>query len=161
MKPIEYAFCPKCGAPLPAGDTVPKACSTASCGFVFWNNPTPVVAALVERPDGVVLAHNKTWPEGMFGLITGFLEAGESPENAILREIGEELGLAASAPSLIGAYPFEQMNQLIVAYHVRTNTTDIQLGDELDAYKIIPADKLKPWPFGTGLAVRDWLAARG
>jgi ADP-ribose pyrophosphatase YjhB (NUDIX family) len=127
---------------------------------VHWDNPTPVVAALVETPDGVVLVRDKRWPDDWFGLVTGFLERGESPEEGTLREVEEELGLTGQVVGLIGVYGFSVMHQLIVAYHVRAQGT-IRLGEELAAHKVVPADKLKPWPLGTGHAVRDWLAGRG
>jgi len=61
---------------------------------------------------------------------------------------------------LVGLYPYAQMNQLLIVYHVRAEG-DITLGEELDAYKVIPVHRLKPWPFGTGPAVRDWLESQG
>lgn len=156
-------FCPYCGAPL-----TPKVidardrlvCSQAGCAYVFWNNPTPVVAALVEYKGEVVLARNKAWPEGMFGLITGFLEQGETPAQGAVREVKEELGLDAAGEEFIGVYAFEQQNQLIVAYHVLCPTGEIALGEELAELKLRPPERVKPWPFGAGLAVRDWLAQR-
>jgi len=56
-------------------------------------------------------------------------------------------------------YSFFKMNQVIMAYHVRAEGA-ITLGDELTDYKHVPPDALRPWPMGTGEAVRDWLAAR-
>lgn len=132
-------------------------CPAEGCGFVFWDNPLPVVAAIVEHEGVVVLVRNHGWPEKMFGLVTGFLEKGESPEAGVLRELREELGLEGEVVRLIGVYPFEQRNELIVAYHVRAHGT-ITLGDEIAQHKSVPREKLRPWPFGTGLAVRDWLA---
>ena len=59
---------------------------------------------------------------------------------------------AGEVVPLVGVYAFEQRNEVIVAYHVRARG-EIKLGDELEAYKLVPTDKLKPWPFATGLAV--------
>ncbi len=132
-------------------------CPAEGCGFVFYDNPLPVVAAIVEHDDGVLLVRNHGWPEKMFGLVTGFLEKGESPEAATLRELEEELGLKGEIVGLIGVYPFQQRNEVIIAYHVRAHGT-VKLGDELAQYKAIAKQKLRPWPFGTGLAVSDWLA---
>lgn len=134
------------------------ACS-APCGHVEWGNPLPVVAALVEREDMIVLARNHAWQPGVFGLVTGFLEAGESPEAAVAREVKEELDLDASALSLIGAYPFERRNEIIIAYHVQA-AGEIALNEELAEFRLIAPEKLRPWDFGTGLAVRDWLERR-
>ena len=132
------------------------ACSAEDCDFVHWNNPVPVLAAIVEHDGEIVLANNHGWPEDKFGLITGFLENTESPQAGTLREVKEELGLIGEIVSLVGVYPFPRMNQVIIAYHVRATGT-IELGEELRASKHIAKHLLRPWDFGTGLAVRDWL----
>jgi NADH pyrophosphatase NudC (nudix superfamily) len=158
MPPVKY--CPQCAGPLADREIEGKprpACG--SCSYVHWNNPVPVVAALVERGGEVVLARNKAWPEGMFGLITGFLEKGESPEAAVLREVREELGIEGTVAGLIGVYAFFEMNQLIIAYHV-TAGGDIVLGEEIAEIMSVPPERIKPWPFGTGYAVSDWLKRR-
>src|SRR5438309_1254651 len=64
-------------------------CSTDSCDYVFYDNPVPVVAALVEHGQTVLLVRGKGWPEKWYGLVTGFLEKGESPEEGVLREVRE------------------------------------------------------------------------
>ena len=107
----------------------------------------------------MLLARNKGWPESWYGLITGFLEREEAPGAAVLREVSEELGLEGEIVDLIGLYAFPRMNQLIIAYHVQGRGT-IRLGDELAHVKPVSPDKLKPWSFGTGLAVQDWLERR-
>jgi len=131
-------------------------CSNPECGYVFWDNPTPVVAALVEHEGRILLAHNVTWPEGIYSLITGFLEKGERPEDSVLREVREELGLTGELVELIGVYSFPQMNQVILAYHVKTEGSII-LNEELTDIKKIEKHKLKGWSFGVGLAVMDWV----
>jgi NAD+ diphosphatase len=155
-------YCPRCRHKLKEVEIEGKirfACSSKLCNYVFWNNPTPVIAALVERNGEVVLVRNKLWPEKMFGLVTGFLEKGETPETGVLREVEEELGLAGKIVDFIGYYSFFEMNQLILAFHVQV-TGGIILGDELAELKILPPEKLRPWAFGTGYAVRDWLKKR-
>lgn len=152
-------YCPQCRAELASRliDGIERrACE---CGFVFWNNPVPVVAALVEHEGRVVLARNAAWPEGKFGLITGFLEGGETPEQGVLREVEEELGLAAELVGFIGVYSFFKLNQLILAYHVR-GAGSIQLNAELAEARHVVPEQLVPWDYGTGPAVRDWLARR-
>ncbi|MDQ5878124.1 MAG: diphosphatase [Pseudomonadota bacterium] len=153
-------FCSACGAALevlPFAGRLRQVCAQG-CGHVEWGNPLPVVAALVEREGSMVLARNHAWAEGVFGLVTGFLEAGETPEAAVAREVKEELNLDARAVSLIGVYPFERKNEIIIAYHVQADG-EVVLNEELAEFRLIPPEKLRPWDFGTGLAVRDWLAA--
>jgi NADH pyrophosphatase NudC (nudix superfamily) len=141
---------------------VRSVCS-ANCGFIHYDNPTPVVAAVVEHDGMVVLAHNRSWPESFrsfYGLITGFLERGESPERCAVREVKEELDLDGTATTLIGVYPFEQMNQVIIAYHVPATGT-ITLNEELDDFRHVPLRECKVWSAGTGFALRDWLRSKG
>jgi hypothetical protein len=72
----------------------------------------------------------------------------------------EELGLAIDSSRLIGAYSYAAMNQVIIAYHVQAHG-EIRLdASELAGFKAIPLEKLRPWDFGTGAAVKDFLAAR-
>jgi len=162
---FEFHFCPNCKSPLTQRTVqgeVRKGCS-ANCGFVHYDNPTPVVAAVVEHNGMIVLAHNRAWPQSLstfYGLITGFLERGETPEQCALREVKEELDLTGTAATLIGVYPFVQMNQVIIAYHVPANGT-VTLNDELDAFRHVPLGECEAWAGGTGLALRDWLRGKG
>lgn len=153
-------YCLKCGTELADREVdhiMRQACP--ACDYVFYDNPLPVVAAIVEHGGDVILARNKAWPISWYALVTGFLERGETAADAVLREVKEELNLAGEIVSFIGVYSFFEMNQVILAYHVRA-TGEIRLGEELVDYKRVPPEKLKPWPMGTGAAVRDWIAAR-
>jgi len=160
---VPAAFCRHCGSRLEpvAGAPGQGRCSGVECGKVTYDNPVPVVAGIVERDGAVVLVRSIGWPAEWFGLVTGFLEAEELPEAGIVREVKEELGLDVLACRFIGHYLFRPMNQLILAYHVEAGPGEIRLDEtELEAWKVVPIDKLRPWPFGTGEAVRDFLAAR-
>lgn len=154
-----YSYCPKCGNELQTvtveGQERP-ACPDTDCGFIHFNNPTPVVAAIVEREDRLVLVQNKDWPDDWYALVSGFLESEESPEEGILREIREEIHLIAELQSLVGVYPFDLMNQLLVVYHV-TVESEPEVGDELSDLKEVPVSEVEPWDLGTGLAVEEWL----
>ena len=155
----DFKFCPRCASPLVTRahhGRERKLCEATGCGFVHWGNPTPVVAAIIEHEGQMLLARGKNWPEKMFALVTGFLEANESAEQGVLREVKEEVGLDGEVVGLVGVYPFEMRNELIIAFHVRTHGA-IVLGDELAAYKLIAKEKLRAWPLGTGLAVQAWI----
>ena len=108
----------------------------------------------------ILLARNQAWPEHKFGLIAGFLERDEAPEEAVAREVREEVNLAASSVALIGVYPFQRKHEVIIAYHVVADG-EIALNEELAEYRLVAPGDLLPWDYGTGLAVRDWLARRG
>ena len=118
------------------------------------------MAAIVEHEGKVILTRNKGWPEKWFGIVAGFLEKDETPEEGVLREVKEELGLDGEIVSFIGHYAFEMRNQVISAYHVRAEG-EIVIGDELESIKTLPPEEIRPWSLGTGPALKDWLAARG
>lgn len=156
-----YQFCPTCKSSLKVTKEGYQSCSSDNCNFVFYNNPTPVVAAIVEYGENqVILAHNTLWPPKWYALITGFLEEYEDPAEAVVREVKEELGLDGEVKEFVGHYTFKRMNQIIMAYHVVANG-EIKLNEELDDYKIVPFDKVSTWPAGTGRALRDFLRGRG
>lgn len=162
-------YCSQCGTALAwitlVEDGGPKErLRCPACGHTHWNNPVPVLAAVLEcvdRGGQVLLARNAAWPGRFFGLITGFMEAGETPHEGICREVREETGLRPVAPpTLIGVWDFQKMNQLIVAYHVPVQG-DIQLSAELAEYKLFAPSQVRCWPQGTGQALAAWLQSRG
>lgn len=159
-------YCPQC-----AGELRPKtiegvtrlACVEIDCQFVFWNNPVPVVAALVRLDDKYILARNAQWPDDLFSVITGYLESGESPEQAALREVEEELGLSGQGVRFIGNYAFYRKNQIILAYEV-VASGKIIINSELAAVKLLAPDELVEYDFGpllvTQRIVQDWQKSR-
>ena len=161
-------FCLQCGTPLALlmldEDGGPKArLRCPACGWTHWNNPTPVLAAIVEciDQDGrVLLARNAAWSGRMFALITGFMEAGETPEEGITREVMEETSLQVTQLKLVGVYDFQRMNQIIIAYHAQAHG-EVRLSPELAEYKMFAPQDLRCWRAGTGYALADWLRGRG
>jgi len=134
-----------------------------ACGWTHWNNPTPVLAAVIEcsdREGRLLLARNAAWTGRLFGLVTGFMEAGESPEEGITREVAEETSLQVQSLALIGVYDFQRMNQIIIAYHALASG-EIVLSPELAEYRLFTPDKVRCWRAGTGFALADWLRSRG
>jgi len=161
----EYKFCPNCATPLQllaqmedGGEKYRLRC--VACEWTHWNNPTPVLAAVIEYQGRILLARNAAWPGRMFALITGFMEAGETPQGGIAREIKEETNLDTHELNLIGVYDFQRMNQVIIAYHA-VASGEVKLSPELVEYQLYDHDAVKCWPAGTGYALADWLRSRG
>ena len=161
-----YVYCPLCATALALRDEWedggPKSrLRCPACAFTHWNNPTPVLAAIVEMPDGrVLLARNAAWTHRMFALITGFMEAGESPEAGITREVAEETGLRVTRLSLVGVHDFQRMNQVVITYHAQCEGS-VVLSPELAEYKLFEPANIRCWRAGTGLALADWLRSKG
>jgi len=156
-------YCPECASALELRriDGVErKVCVSPGCGFVHWDNPVPVVAALIEYKGKIVLARNAQWPDGMFSLVTGYLERNESPEDAVVREVKEELGLDGTVQEFIGCYSFIEKNQIILA-HWLVATGELTTGNEITEVKLLSREELKLWQFGrlslTSTIVKQWL----
>ncbi|MEJ7929176.1 NUDIX hydrolase [Ramlibacter sp. AN1015] len=165
MSDAAWRFCPACAgalAPLVRQeDSGPRErLRCVACGWTHWNNPTPVLAAVIQYQDKILLARNAAWPHKMYALITGFMEAGETPEAGIVREIREETSLEVSRLGLIGVYDFQRMNQVIIAYHAVAHG-EVVLSPELADWRLYDYDAVRCWRAGTGQALADWLRSQG
>ena len=157
-------YCPQCGSrlePKLVDGTKRLACQNDTCGFVHWDNPVPVVAALVLYHDHYLIARHAGWPNGLFSLITGYLECNETPEQAAVREVLEELGVTGQVTRHIGNYAFIEKNQLILAYEVVASGT-LAVNHELVELRHLLAAELAEYNFGplslTQTIVKDWSA---
>ena len=160
-----FQYCPMCATELQlisqeedGGAKTRMRCVV--CQWTHWNNPTPVLAGIVQYRDQILLARNVAWTGRRFALITGFMEAGETPQEGITREIAEETNLQVSALKLIGVYDFQRMNQVIIAYHAVADG-EVRLSPELAEYKLYDYQDIICWPAGTGYAMGDWLRTQG
>ncbi len=147
---MKLTYCPLCRSSLAEKDVDGMqrlACAAPPCPFVHWNNPVPVVAGLVRHEGRYLLARNASWPQGAFSVITGFLENGESPDEAILRETREELGLTGSGCRFIGHFSLPAFNQLIIAFLVEAGGT-LQLNEEIAEVRSVSRDQLASFDFG-------------
>ena len=160
-----FRFCPSCATPL---ELIPKQedggwverLRCVACDWTHWNNPTPVLAGIVQYQGKILLARNAAWIGRRFALITGFMEAGESPQEGVTREIAEETNLQVSALQLVGVYDFQRMNQVIIAYHAVCHG-EVRLSPELVDYRLYAFEDVLCWPSGTGYALAEFLTSRG
>lgn len=156
-------YCPECASTLELRriDGVErKSCVSPECGFVHWDSPVPVVAALIEYQGKIVLARNTQWPESMFSLVTGYLERNETPAGAVVREVKEELGLDGKIQEFLGCYSFIEKNQIILAHWV-VATGELKTGNEITEVKLLTREELNLWQFGrlalTSAIAKQWL----
>ncbi len=133
-------FCPQCGQELEQrdqGGRVRDVCP--SCGFVYYHNPLPGVAAIVQLPEGIVLVRRRYPPQvGGWCFPAGFVEAGESTEEALRRECCEETGLEVAVDDLVGVYSFDDdpPGGIVIFYTARVVGGALRAGD--DALEVQP-----------------------
>ena len=113
-----YRFCASCSKPLswgvgPEADGG-KRCST--CGKVFFPKISPAIIVLVSRGDRMLLAHNAKSPPGRHGLVAGFVEAGETLEETVRREVMEEAGIEIGEPRYVSSQPWPFPDSLMLGF---------------------------------------------
>ncbi|MGD8566458.1 MAG: NUDIX domain-containing protein [Gammaproteobacteria bacterium] len=118
-----------------------------------------MVAALVKNKNNYIIARNVQWPKGVFSVITGYLESGEHPEDCVLREVKEELGLTGKISGFLGYHLFKEKNQLILAFEVLASG-DLQTNHELAEVKYLTPVELSRYDFRpltiTEQIIREW-----
>ena len=155
----EARFCPRCGRP--AEVAYPRSISCPHCGYGAYYNPKPVAAAIPATADGRIILLRRGFEPGK-GLWTfpgGFVDLGESVQDAARRETREEIGIEVELGALVGVYSRAQDRVVLVVFTARAlgepgtseEATEVRAfaGDE------IPWDELAFW--STAAALRDAL----
>ena len=123
-------FCPHCGSPsVPTHAGWVRTCTTE--GVDLFPRSDPAVIMLVhDGADRCVLGRQHVWPEGRFSVLAGFVEAGEPFEAAVVREVGEEVGLAVTDVRCVASQPWPFPQSLMIGCTARATTEDIVRRDD-------------------------------
>jgi NAD+ diphosphatase len=125
-----HRFCPRCGSPLTvaAGGHV-LTCS--GCGRQHFPRTDPAVIMLVvDGEDRALLGRQPGWPEGRYSTLAGFVDPGESLEDAVRREVAEEAGVEIGAVTYLGNQPWPFPASLMIGFFAEALTTDIEVDEE-------------------------------
>jgi NAD+ diphosphatase len=126
--------CGACGAPTRSERSgQQRVCTAGSCGRVHFPRADPAIITLVRRDDRALLVHQPKWPAGRYSTLAGFVEPGESLEQAVAREVGEEVGLEVARTEYFASQPWPFPHTLMVGFRTEAAPGDVALGAELDA----------------------------
>jgi NAD+ diphosphatase len=110
-----HQFCSRCAGTVErVAAELAKRCPR--CDLTFYPRLSPAVIVLVEREDTVLLGHGARFPGGMYSTLAGFVEAGETLEEAVAREIREESGVEVRDVRYFGSQPWPFPDSLMVAF---------------------------------------------
>lgn len=119
-----HGFCAACGQPSnSAQDGWQRDC--ISCGTPHFPRTDPVVIMLVTHGNDVLLGRSPGWPEGMYSLLAGFIEPGESMEAAVAREVFEETGISCGPAHYLTSQPWPFPSSLMLGCATEATTTKI------------------------------------
>lgn len=123
-----HQFCGQCGTPtehLPGE----RARKCPACGLTAYPRISPAVIVLVTHGDRILLARGRNFPADFYSTPAGFVEAGESLEEAVEREIGEELGVTVRDIRYFGSQPWPFPHQLMVGFTATWESGELQIDE--------------------------------
>lgn len=139
-----WNFCPQCASPLTTADADGKMrLKCTSCDFVHWDNPKSVSVVLIPKGDGIVVIRRKLAPKaGMLALPGGFVDKGEDPWMAAVREAREETHLEIEIDKLFGTFNLPDGNQNLFFFLAKPVTDMPTAGDDASEAYVFSADNL-------------------
>ena len=148
-----FTHCPRCGSPTdPFASGHARKCPAD--GSEHFPRVDPAMIVLVtDRADRALLARNAMWPQRRVSILAGFLEAGESAEQAVSREVAEETGIAVGAITYLGSQPWPMPQSLMLGFRAAALGTEIKV----DADEIAEANWYSRHELAAAIASGDLL----
>lgn len=162
--PVEYSFCPRCGGKLELRTLKalePERLVCQQCAFIFYLDPKVVAGTLFSLDGGVVLLRRGIEPAlGKWSFPGGYVDRGESVQEAAIRETKEEAHLDVRLRSLLGIYSYPRSPNVVVVYASEVMGGELKAGDEADEAKAFKVSEI-PWEelafTSTTDALKDYL----
>jgi len=153
-------FCGCCGTPtIDVATERAKKCPT--CNALFFPNASPAIIVAITRGDQILLAHNRNFRPGMFSLLAGFVDPGETLEQAAVREVREEVGIEIGELRYVSSQPWPFPNSLMLGFRAQYVSGELDVdGKEIEQAGWFTRDKLPeiPRPGTVARAIIDiWL----
>lgn len=152
-------FCGVCGGPMKMHTEISKRCT--HCGKEIWPLLATAIIVLIRREDKVLLVHARNFRGKFFGLVAGFVETGETLEEAVVREVHEEVGIKIKNIRYFASQPWPYPCGLMVGFTADYVSGELHLQrSELDDAGWFDRDHLPPVPDKMSIArqlIDSWL----
>ena len=150
-------YCPTCGVKTVQQTPIMKKCP--QCGLEMYPPIATAIIVLIQRGDEILLVHNRAFKRDYYGLVAGFLEAGENLEECVRREVMEETGLTIKNLRYFGSQTWPYPSGLMVGFTAEYESGTIKLQeDELTAGAFYRKDNMPHIPQKMSIARKliDW-----
>lgn len=129
----EQRFCGRCGAPTQGeeGGHV-MACPNPNCAVKHFPRTDPATIMLVDDGEKCLLGRQASWPAGVYSTLAGFVEPGETLEEAVFREVKEESGVEVRNIRYFGSQPWPFPQSLMLGFFAEATTRELSCGSELE-----------------------------
>jgi NAD+ diphosphatase len=167
-----HRFCGDCGSPTESQEAgYERVCTNPQCGQRDFPRTDPAIIVLVHSGERCLLGRKPDWPEGLHSTIAGFVEPGESLEQAVAREVEEETGIDVADVRYVASQPWPFPRSLMMGFFARATSTAIEIDeDELETARWFTREEirrgLKDGTFGLPSSIsiarrliRDWFNA--
>jgi NAD+ diphosphatase len=125
-----HRFCGRCGGALEVA-AAGHVLTCTGCGRQHFPRTDPAVIMLVtDAADRALLGRQPRWPEGRYSTLAGFVDPGESLEDAVRREVAEEVGVEVGEVTYVGNQPWPFPASLMVGFNARALTTEITVDED-------------------------------
>jgi NAD+ diphosphatase len=126
-----HRYCGRCGATtLPAKAGHVLVCTNAACRHEQFPRIDPAIIVLISDGERILLGRQATWPVGRYSTIAGFVEPGESLEDAVHREVLEETGVQVNAIEYHSSQPWPFPSSLMLGFSAQAVTRKVHLSDQ-------------------------------
>ena len=138
-----HRHCPRCGGLL-ADERAGHVLTCTECGRQQFPRADPAVIMLVTDGERALLGRQPSWPEGRYSTLAGFVDPGESLEEAVVREVAEEVGVKVGDVTYFGNQPWPFPASLMVGFFARAETTEISVDhDEISEARWFTREEMR------------------
>jgi len=118
-------------------------CSNAACGEAFFPRTDACVIMLVHDGERALLGRQPSWPEGRYSTLAGFVEPGETLEDAVRRETFEEAGIRVGDCRYLASQPWPFPSSLMLGFHAQATSNEIRIGAEMADVRWFTREELR------------------
>lgn len=156
-------FCGTCGSPMTRHQKE-RAVVCEACGRLVYPALSPAIIVAVEKDGMLLMGHGANFPSGRYSVLAGFVEPGETLEDAVVREICEEAGVAVKNIRYFGSQPWPFPSSMMLGFKADWESGEpVADGEELSDVRWFTPDELPDMPPSVSISrqlIDDWLDRR-